>query len=108
MSCVHVQVYKKLYVNSTRSYLLLKKMPVSEIKERKLFKQSCGSEFLYKNRIRIKNLPFDKQKSHYFVDEISKKSCTIILRVSNITANLYHKSRNLPNTDVRNYSIDLR
>ena len=28
--------------------------------------------------------------------------------VSHITANIYGKSRNLPNTDVRNYSIGLR
>ena len=28
--------------------------------------------------------------------------------VSYITANIYFKSRNLPNTDVRNYSIDLQ
>ena len=28
--------------------------------------------------------------------------------VSYVTTNLYCKSRNLPNTDVRNYSIDLR
>ena len=31
-----------------------------------------------------------------------------ILRVSLVTANIYCKLRNLPNTDVRNYSIDLR
>ena len=28
--------------------------------------------------------------------------------VSYITANIYCKSRNLPNTDIQNYSIDLR
>ena len=32
----------------------------------------------------------------------------IILSVPYITANMYCKSRNLPNTDKRNYSIDLR
>ena len=31
-----------------------------------------------------------------------------VLPVSYITANLSFKSRNFPNTDVRNYSIDLR
>ena len=32
----------------------------------------------------------------------------LILRVSYITANIFCESRNIPNIDVRNYSIDLR
>ena len=32
----------------------------------------------------------------------------VILGVPYITANIYRKSRNLPNTDKRKYSIDLR
>ena len=31
-----------------------------------------------------------------------------ILGNSEVTANIYYKSRNLPNTDTQNYSTDLR
>ena len=43
---------------------------------------------------------------HYFLD--TQYVYNTVLRISYITTNLYCKSRNLPNTDVCNYSIDLR
>ena len=38
----------------------------------------------------------------------SQPVCCHLLGVPYITANIYSKARNLPNSDIRNYSIDLR
>ena len=38
----------------------------------------------------------------------TKKICKYILGDPEVTANIYWKSRNLPNTDTQNYSTDLR
>ena len=41
-------------------------------------------------------------------DTMTVSKLNYILHVSYITANIYCKLHNLPNTDVRNYSIDLQ
>ena len=41
-------------------------------------------------------------------DTMTASKLNYILHVSYITANIYCKSRNLPNASVHNYSIDLR
>ena len=37
-----------------------------------------------------------------------RKNSKYVTGVPYITANIYYKSRNLPNTDIHNYSTDLR
>ena len=44
----------------------------------------------------------------YLRDRRAKNDLVNILGVPYITANIYCKSRNLPHTDIRIYSIDLR
>ena len=66
-------------------------------------------------------IELEHQVKYFFNNEVATKllqrfnissgdlnSVINLLRVSYTTANIYGKSRNLPNTDVRNYSIDLR